>query len=439
MVEAIRLAALQEIYMDFGYEEKVRLACQLLNSDCDPSDPEVKLLRLYVQNDYECLDSDEKIQLVCRLIESDYNSTEAENYVLANAEAFFGRIMQCGNNKVLRILLNSGRIMGELPDDLFDRLTAYAECDGTLRVLFGRVMRIPESPEPFLIEDNVLVRCNNRDIEEADIPDEVTTILGSAFERCKKLKKVWLPEGLRHIGHRAFYGCSVLETVLPGSLWLIDNQKQLIMPEYVFSIGHRAFGNCMQLSSVELSDSVDFVGNYAFTGCLRIKEFSLHEKVGMGNNIIDIWRAMEHVTVRRDSGTYVIDLEENERCVWHGWPFDLLRLMLRRKYTGFPPGLFHKFKYLITSMLICNDDNGETVDYVLSGYRQENLSLLLNRLEPELMERLLGCGKLTVPPLSRLYNELLDYTIETQSHDLQLRLMRAAEMEDNHPEKRFQL
>ena len=74
--------------------------------------------------------------------------------------------------------------------------------------------------------------------EELVLPDTVTNIGESAFEKCVNLRKVTLPEGLKSISPFAFYGCSNLTSVA--------------IPASVENIGESAFHGCSSLTTVGL-------------------------------------------------------------------------------------------------------------------------------------------------------------------------------------------
>ena len=62
------------------------------------------------------------------------------------------------------------------------------------------------------------------------IPENISTIIGGAFEKCSSLTSVTIPNSVTSIGDEAFYGCSGLTSVT--------------IPNSVTSIGDYAFWNC---------------------------------------------------------------------------------------------------------------------------------------------------------------------------------------------------
>ena len=84
------------------------------------------------------------------------------------------------------------------------------------------------------------------------IPDGVTVIGHSAFERCFGITSISIPYGVKSIGEDAFWGCKNLTT--------------LVIPASVKEIGNGAFQGCLKLSSVTLPVALKNIGRTAFDG-----------------------------------------------------------------------------------------------------------------------------------------------------------------------------
>lgn len=94
---------------------------------------------------------------------------------------------------------------------------------------------------------------NGKEWTSVTVPSSITELPLDAFYDCKKLTTVELSEGLEIIGDEAFRDCESLASIK--------------IPEGVTSIGVRAFLNCEALTSVEIPASVTHIDQAAFDCC----------------------------------------------------------------------------------------------------------------------------------------------------------------------------
>ena len=85
------------------------------------------------------------------------------------------------------------------------------------------------------------------------IPNTVTKIGVSAFEKCKDLTSILIPSSVTSIESGAFFACHDLRTIN--------------IPESVVSIGQEAFARCENLASVILPENGIEIAKDAFEGC----------------------------------------------------------------------------------------------------------------------------------------------------------------------------
>ena len=90
------------------------------------------------------------------------------------------------------------------------------------------------------------------------IAENISIIIGGAFEECSGLTSVTIPNSVTSIGEYAFRFCSSLTSVT--------------IPNSVTSIGSQAFSHCSGLTSVTIPKSVTSIGSGAFSDCNSIKK-----------------------------------------------------------------------------------------------------------------------------------------------------------------------
>ncbi len=129
----------------------------------------------------------------------------------------------------------------------------------------------------------------------------------SAFEMCGRLEKVTLPNSVKTIENRAFFACSMLNSVhfgentefigddvfsgritdanIPNSLIhvgknaysYVENVTFENFPEKLTYIGENAFYNVDEFEEIALTQDIEFLGANAFYGCTGVKNIILPE------------------------------------------------------------------------------------------------------------------------------------------------------------------
>lgn len=129
-----------------------------------------------------------------------------------------------------------------------------------------------------------------RELTKVVIPEGVKSIGVQAFRLCTSLKEVVIPESCLDIDRGVFYYCSELTNVtLPSKLtaipdytfYMCTSLKEISVPTTVTEIGVSAFNHC-QISNFPLHEGIVRIGGYAFEGNLitEIKLPSTCKEVG---------------------------------------------------------------------------------------------------------------------------------------------------------------
>ncbi len=120
----------------------------------------------------------------------------------------------------------------------------------------GKLRNVKKDEEgvTYSSDGKILIKFDSKDAERYKVNDGTEIIWGGAFENCRNLREVVLPEGLQRIYGYAFSGCTELRT--------------LVLPKSIKQIGSYAFNRC-PLGIFHMPDNVDdccFPGD-AFSGC----------------------------------------------------------------------------------------------------------------------------------------------------------------------------
>ena len=157
-------------------------------------------------------------------------------------------------------------------------------------------------------------------------------ISDDAFNSCKYLEKIVLPENVKSIGKRAFYNCTNLADIeIPKSVTKIGDYAffnclritNIEIPEGVRTISENSFRSCVRLETVELPDSITYIGYAAFYGCEALKRIYIPISVERIEN--DAFRGCTVLAIycqaeKRPKG-WNIDWNYSDCTVVWGWKY----------------------------------------------------------------------------------------------------------------------
>lgn len=123
---------------------------------------------------------------------------------------------------------------------------------------------------------------------------KILGIQAGAFADCKGITKVYLLNGLLHIGDEAFRGCTSLSEIeIPKTIIQIGNDafrdceslEKVLLHKGLLEIGDGTFENCVSITEIEIPKTVTRIGAGAFRGCETLETLVLNEgllEIGAG-------------------------------------------------------------------------------------------------------------------------------------------------------------
>ena len=146
---------------------------------------------------------------------------------------------------------------------------------------------------------------NNNTLSEVILPNTITSIGDEAFYNCINLKNINLNSNLKSIGDKAFYNCINLRNInfnsnlksigieafaksglisieIPTSISFLGDGafkmtriKKISLPDNIRKIPNYCFQECRQLQYVMSSSSLSRIESHAFENCILLKHISL--------------------------------------------------------------------------------------------------------------------------------------------------------------------
>lgn len=142
--------------------------------------------------------------------------------------------------------LESGIESVRLPGSLRTVAQAAFECCGSLKTATFcdglEVLGTDECPGDGTTWRGVF---HGSALENIELPTTLKRIEYSAFQDCKNLKNIRLPDKLEYIGKRCFCGSGLKDVVLPTSLR---------------TVAQSAFAKCESLKTVKLNEGLEVLG-----------------------------------------------------------------------------------------------------------------------------------------------------------------------------------
>lgn len=119
------------------------------------------------------------------------------------------------------------------------------------------------------IGENAFTGCSN--LSDITFPKGLTEIANGAFQRCYNLTNISLPNNLTYIGEYAFSNCTGFD--------------KIVLPKKITEICDMTFINCRSMKSIAIPKGVTQIGFAAFAGCDSLKDIYYAGTQAEWNNI----------------------------------------------------------------------------------------------------------------------------------------------------------
>ena len=162
------------------------------------------------------------------------------------------------------------------------------------------------------IGDGAFNECKK--ITSVVIPNSVTSIGGYAFNRCEGLTSINIPNSVTSIGENAFWGCFRLTSIdIPNSVSFIGRNAfnycygltSITIPNSITSIETGTFEDCSGLTSITIPNSITSIGVLAFHNCFGLTSITIPSSVtSIGGSVFSDCSGLTSIIVEKGNPVY---------------------------------------------------------------------------------------------------------------------------------------
>ena len=179
-------------------------------------------------------------------------------------------------------------------------------------------------PNTKIISDSAFENCKS--IKSIVIPDSVEIIGDNAFYWAESLTDVIIGNSVKHIGAKAFYDCYSLENLVfgnsiesigEGAFVGCNALVEITIPDSVVYIGKSAFGCCLGLQYVTIPNSVTTMGDFVFGSCTSLTSIVIPESVtNMGE---EQFTDCFDLVIYCEAESFPCTWRVTWNCTWENW------------------------------------------------------------------------------------------------------------------------
>lgn len=218
--------------------------------------------------------------VLCLIIVFAFSACKSGNENYENANQDFTDVQTAPNNadepETGQNPIGKETLQYPSQDDIYtyDVYESYAEVTGCVNENLSGEITIPETFDDLpILSIKSLAFYNQNKITGVNLPENLYQICSSAFQKCSKLNIVNFGEGIERILDSAFSETNIHTIAMPASVVEIgdycfaycDNLSEIIMSDSVTEIPIGFVKGNLNLKSIEFSSFLISIGEHAFT------------------------------------------------------------------------------------------------------------------------------------------------------------------------------
>lgn len=158
-------------------------------------------------------------------------------------------------------------------------IEAFMDCINLEEVI------LPQNAKYFVLKDSIFKNCIS--LKNITIPNTISEIESGAFENCKNFKSIRIPDNVKIIRSSAFANCDNLTYVsLPKQMDILEGAfngcrslRTITLPNGISNISDWCFANCRSLESIVIPENIRKIGDFAFCGCTKLSDIALPKEM----------------------------------------------------------------------------------------------------------------------------------------------------------------
>lgn len=174
--------------------------------------------------------------------------------------------------------------------------SVFEDCDSLTKIV------IPETVSQIGV--NAFKGCEL--LNSVNLPSNFKDIPDRIFQNCNSLKEFVISKNIKHIGEKSFSGSGIKYIEIPDKCFMCcRNLKEVALHDQLQTIGNYAFYDCGSIESIQIPNSVDYIGDSAFESCTSLKEVKLSDNL----------ETIERDVFRRCSSLVEIEIPESVKSI----------------------------------------------------------------------------------------------------------------------------